>query len=108
MAYMFVRGTCVCLHSDRKDLTHRRGTYPRYSLNHAVRSHLSAIEIIVLIADVPSAHKGTNCSGAGSAAPRSTKLWAVYKHYDVDVCAYPYYSDILAKQSTLPGSSYVV
>ena len=48
------------------------------------------------------------CSGAGSAAPRSTKFWAVYKHYDVDVCTYPYYSDILAKQSTLPGSSYVV
>ena len=56
----------------------------------------------------PKGPKAPNCSGAGSAAPRSTKFWAVYKHYDVDVCTYTYYSDILAKQSTLPGSRYVV
>ena len=40
-----------------------------------------------------------NSSGAGSAAPRSKKLGAVY-----DVYVSVYYGDILANQSTPPAT----
>ena len=47
------------------------------------------------------ARRSNNCSGAGSAAPRSTKFCAVY-----DVYVTTYYSDILANQSTPPATYY--